>query len=382
MLAGICLAFVLPHAFGKPAKSGKPLESKVVYDLVEKGAKLSSQDAERLEASVKAKPDDVESKIQLVSYYASLTNAEDWNAIKATRVAHILWFIEHDPKVGFGLFQVSKGLYRLHCVGDPLADPAGFELVAHAWLNQLDKHPKDDVVLGQTIEAIEYCKPEVAEKLLLARQDAASLGKLYASAVLGLNGQSYATYDVGLSLPELRQSAFAKHAYSTLDSSKNAEMLAAAAIRVLATGGQLWADGKLDWDYTPFGTKLLTMARAEGSNALMLSTLQTTLPARGERPPVMLRVGGNVQAVNLIRKVTPRYPDAARQRRITGTVRMTALIGLDGRVLNLELVSGPRELVDASLEAARQWIYKPTLLNGKPVYVLTRLDINYEVSSF
>jgi len=61
---------------------------------------------------------------------------------------------------------------------------------------------------------------------------------------------------------------------------------------------------------------------------------------------------------------------------------MTALIGLDGRILNLELVSGPPELVDASLDAARQWIYKPTLLNGKPVYVLTRLDINYEVSSF
>ena len=149
MLAGIYLALVLPHAFGKPAKSGKPLESKVVYDLVEKGAKLSSQDAERLEATLKAKPDDVESRIQLVSYYASLTNAEDWNAVKATRVAHILWFIEHDPKTGFGLFQVSKGLFRLHCVGDPLADPAGFELVAQTWLNQLDKHPREDAVLNQ-----------------------------------------------------------------------------------------------------------------------------------------------------------------------------------------------------------------------------------------
>jgi len=197
-----------------------------------------------------------------------------------------------------------------------------------------------------------------------------------------LNGQSYATYEVGLSLPELRQSAFAKHAYSVLESSKNAEMLAAAAIRVQATGGQLWADGKLDWDYTPFGTKLLTMARAEGSDAPSLFTLQTTLPARGERPPVMIRVGGNVQAVNLIRKVTPRYPVAARERGITGTVRMRALIGPDGRILNLEVVSGPPELVDASLNAARQWIYKPTLLNGKPAYVLTQLDINYEMRSF
>ena len=56
---------------------------------------------------------------------------------------------------------------------------------------------------------------------------------------------------------------------------------------------------------------------------------------------------------------------------------MTALIGPDGKILFLHAESGPTELVPASMEAVRQWQYKPTLLNGKPCYILTLIDVNY-----
>jgi protein TonB len=96
--------------------------------------------------------------------------------------------------------------------------------------------------------------------------------------------------------------------------------------------------------------------------------------------PQRVRVGGNVQAANLIKKVTPIYPPLAKQARISGQVRFTAIIGKDGTIQNLQLVSGHPLLVAAAQEAVKQWIYKPTLLNGEPVEVITQIDVNFTLS--
>jgi protein TonB len=96
--------------------------------------------------------------------------------------------------------------------------------------------------------------------------------------------------------------------------------------------------------------------------------------------PQRVRVGGNVQAANLIKKVTPVYPPLAKQARISGQVRFTAIIGKDGTIQNLQLVSGHPLLVAAAQEAVKQWIYKPTLLNGEPVEVITQIDVNFTLS--
>jgi protein TonB len=102
-----------------------------------------------------------------------------------------------------------------------------------------------------------------------------------------------------------------------------------------------------------------------------------------EKPknPERIRVGGNVQAANLIRKVTPNYPPLAKQARVQGTVKFSAIIGKDGTIQNLQLVSGHPLLVPAATEAVKQWIYKPTLLNGEPVEVITQIDVNFTLSS-
>ena len=96
--------------------------------------------------------------------------------------------------------------------------------------------------------------------------------------------------------------------------------------------------------------------------------------------PQRVRVGGNVQAANLIKKVTPTYPPLAKQARISGQVRFTAIIGKDGTIQNLQLVSGHPLLVAAAQEAVKQWIYKPTLLNNEPVEVITQIDVNFTLS--
>jgi TonB family protein len=93
-----------------------------------------------------------------------------------------------------------------------------------------------------------------------------------------------------------------------------------------------------------------------------------------------IRVGGNVQALNLTRKVTPIYPPLAKQNRIQGMVRFTAVIGADGTIVSLQLVEGHPLLAESAREAVAQWQYKPTLLNGNPVEVLTQIDVNYTLS--
>ena len=93
--------------------------------------------------------------------------------------------------------------------------------------------------------------------------------------------------------------------------------------------------------------------------------------------PKSIRVGGGVQAANLLQQIRPAYPSAAKQARIQGTVRFTATIGPDGLVKNLDVVSGDPMLVPAAMEAVKQWVYKPTLLNGNPVEVITTIDINF-----
>jgi protein TonB len=96
--------------------------------------------------------------------------------------------------------------------------------------------------------------------------------------------------------------------------------------------------------------------------------------------PTRIRVGGNVQAANLIRKITPVYPQMAKQARIQGVVRFTAIIGKDGTIQNLQLVSGHPLLIEAARQAVSQWQYKPTLLNGEPVEVVTQIDVNFTLS--
>jgi periplasmic protein TonB len=98
--------------------------------------------------------------------------------------------------------------------------------------------------------------------------------------------------------------------------------------------------------------------------------------------PTITRItrGGNVQAAMLINKVAPMYPPLARQTRIQGTVRLHAIIAKDGTIQQLTVISGHPLLVQAALDAVRQWRYRPTLLNGEPVEVDTTIDVIFTLN--
>jgi protein TonB len=93
-----------------------------------------------------------------------------------------------------------------------------------------------------------------------------------------------------------------------------------------------------------------------------------------------IRQGGNVTAAKLLNRVQPMYPPLARQTRISGTVRLHAIIGKNGNVEQLEVMSGHPLLVQAALDAVRQWKYQPTTLNGDAVEVDTTIDVIFSLN--
>jgi protein TonB len=97
-------------------------------------------------------------------------------------------------------------------------------------------------------------------------------------------------------------------------------------------------------------------------------------------PPVRVtrtRVGGQVQEARIIARPNPLYPPLARQARIQGRVVLHAIIDKDGRVSELQVVSGHPLLVRSALDAVQNWRYQPTVLNGEPVEVDTTIDVNF-----
>jgi protein TonB len=126
-------------------------------------------------------------------------------------------------------------------------------------------------------------------------------------------------------------------------------------------------------DGVPWGT---------GVSSSVIPKLPPPKPAQATAPgpPPRVRVGGVVQAAKIVLQVTPVYPTSARQARISGTVRIEAVIGRDGIIQSLQVMSGHPWLAQAALDAVRQWVYRPTLLNGERVEVSKQIDVNFKLA--
>jgi protein TonB len=93
--------------------------------------------------------------------------------------------------------------------------------------------------------------------------------------------------------------------------------------------------------------------------------------------PARIKQGGNVTAASIITQTKPLYPALARQARIQGNVVLHAIIDKEGKVAELQVISGHPLLVQSALDAVKQWRYKPTLLNGDPVEVDTTITVTF-----
>lgn len=93
-----------------------------------------------------------------------------------------------------------------------------------------------------------------------------------------------------------------------------------------------------------------------------------------------VEVAGPAQAAKLVNRIAPIYPPLARQTRIQGVVKLHAIIDTDGAVLELSVIEGHPLLLQAALDAVKQWRYQPTLVEGRPVKVDTEIDVTFRLS--
>jgi protein TonB len=94
-------------------------------------------------------------------------------------------------------------------------------------------------------------------------------------------------------------------------------------------------------------------------------------------PPAPIRAGGDIRPPLKVRNVIPPYPEVARAARIQGDVVLDCTISDEGRVVDVKILSGPIPLQAAAVDAVRQWLYRPTLLNGVPVPVVMTVTVHF-----
>lgn len=88
-------------------------------------------------------------------------------------------------------------------------------------------------------------------------------------------------------------------------------------------------------------------------------------------------ISEGVMEAALLHKVQPQYPKLAQITHVSGTVQLRAIIGTDGRIRELEVLSGNALLQPAAVAAVREWRYRPTMLNGQAVEVETLITVNF-----
>jgi TonB family protein len=95
------------------------------------------------------------------------------------------------------------------------------------------------------------------------------------------------------------------------------------------------------------------------------------------RQPVM--VPSKVADEYLMQRVEPEYPEQAREQHIQGPVVLEALVGKDGAIEKLSMISGDAQLAAAASDAVRQWRFKPFFRNGSPEDFQTQITVSFRL---
>ncbi len=105
------------------------------------------------------------------------------------------------------------------------------------------------------------------------------------------------------------------------------------------------------------------------------------VPARPLRNSLgdAIRADGNMMERQLVTRVRPIYPSQAQSDRIQGDVVFAVRVAADGTVQEVNLVSGPPQLVGAAIAAVKQWKYRPVISSGHPIAVVTTVNVPFRL---
>lgn len=303
------------------------------------GMKVTPAQAEQLEARLRVNPNDLEARITLIAHYY-------WQTKEELRPAHVFWWIEHYP--ASELFDFSGAQLGPH------SPPEVVDRAERLWIDQASRYFMNARVLTNAARALEWRRPDrAAEYLTHARQLepdnpvlAQRLAGLYVSAV-----QTNAFRPSGLSgqlSPE--RLSFIGGAEAALESLSDAQVLLVAGER-LRPGRFFRGPAEIEARFAPLAERLLQKAYSLGAQPLPEPQPRPAPgPARVEPPPVA--------ELRLVEHVAPIYPPLAKQARIQGKVVMDITVDTDGKVVNIKVVMGHPLLVQAAMDAAKQWVYE------------------------
>lgn len=151
-----------------------------------------------------------------------------------------------------------------------------------------------------------------------------------------------------------------------------------------AFASNLWQKARPKWGnrvVAGIGVSLIAVSALAAGPAQDQSSSPSAPAINVEQPvPRRVRVSSGVISGLLITKVAPVYPKKARKKHIEGTVVLTATIDKQGNITDITVVSGDRLLAEASVDAVKQWKYRPYLFRGEAVEVETQIQVNFVLS--
>jgi TonB family protein len=322
------------------------------------GFALSEEDATKLEAD-RAAVGDQGTHIALLAYYSASCKSLSAELIKKRRAEHIVWLIQHEPKSE--LFNIATGIYRIFLAGDHLADPDQFRQAAELWMKQVRTHPEDHTIERNASRFIELGDPATATSLLHAAGNAGAIGSLYSLILLGVVAKDYRTGDARTVDDSARNSDYARQILTELRQSSDAKLIGGAGFWMAVQGGMLYADSKMDWDFTTVSHQLVRRAlELDPTTVQLYAVLDRPLPKRGERPPRVFGTSVAQLRSTRIKSVTPVYPPEAKAQGVEGKVTLNLLISPEGKVTKAVITGGPIEFAKGTMDAVSQWQFKPT----------------------
>jgi TonB family protein len=374
---------------------------------------MTAEEAATLEQVLAANQEDEATRGKLLSYYmftamrcarggdkGPVCSDNDGKQASGRRVSLILWLIDHHPDSG--LFE-----YPGTSIVQGIDGPNAYEEARTHWLAQVNMHPSDAQVLLNAARSMSLMfaidrNVRVREKIdLLKRVQTLAPGRgtellsnIYASVLRFSQPEVTKTKQWELYYSRLQSyddPALAGQIETELQSSNDAALLG-------SIGQHLYASAEAtDFGTTDIGelrtlaTTLVTRAHAldpqnrewsvlmeslEGLPVGSLAPLARTTSAPASSAPVQtIHLGGAIQAQNLLESSAPIYPPLAQAAGVQGTVKLQLRVGADGHVKDITVISGHPLLIQAAMDAAKRYAYKPTMLNGQAADVLTDVEI-------
>jgi protein TonB len=122
-----------------------------------------------------------------------------------------------------------------------------------------------------------------------------------------------------------------------------------------------------------------TNEHTEGATSGNAGEPTSNAPNSSNNPSARIRVPGKVTAAAIVSQTKPQYPPQARANNVQGDVMLHAIVNKEGKISEVQVLSGDDLLAQSALEAVRQWRYKPMLVDGEPAEVDTTIIVTFSL---